>query len=71
MPSWHQRKRPVQLWHETQWTVYTNAYNNDPSGLSCFLTEAEAIACARPGLDSIIPPATVQRARYAERKRRG
>lgn len=27
MATWHQQRRPVQLWHETEWTVVSDPPN--------------------------------------------
>jgi hypothetical protein len=57
MATWHQLRRPVKLWHETQWTVVIDPPNALRS-LVTFDTEAKAIAYAKKVEHSyVLPPA--------------
>lgn len=59
MPSWHQQRAGTpQLWHETAWTVYENAYTDKPSAIVRFTREedARAYAATVPGC-AVYPPA--------------
>jgi hypothetical protein len=59
MATWHQLQRPVQLYHETKWTVVIDP-PNDSAALMCFSTRDLAEVYMR-GLKDNNPGA----ARYA------
>lgn len=56
MSTWHQRQRPVPLWHETKWTAVFDPPNSLMSVSRFDTAEAALQACGNQPHSYVIPP---------------